>query len=60
MIIQIRIIVDVPEGDKLKYPTAIEKIVNCALEEFPELKIARPHSPVTVTIKELEVKVQAT
>ncbi len=59
MIIQIRIVIDVPETDKLRFPTAIEKIIDCALEEFPKLQIARAHSPVVVTIKELDIKVNA-
>jgi len=59
MIIQIRIVVQVPDLDKLKFPAAIEKIIDCAVSEFPDLQIARPHSPVTVTIKELDIKVNA-
>jgi len=53
MLIQIRIVVDVPLQDELRFPEAIEKIINCAVEQFPGLKINHAHSPVTVTIKEM-------
>lgn len=54
MIIQIRIVIDVPETDKEKFPVAIEKIIEGVREQFPDLKIARPYSPVTVTITGME------
>lgn len=51
MIIQIRIVINVPPADEAKYPQAIEKIIETVRAEFPNLQVARPHSPVTVTIK---------
>lgn len=56
MIIQIRVVIDVPIEDQNKYPTAIDNIVKAITAEFPGLKVARPHSPVVVTIKGIENK----
>ncbi len=55
MIIQIRVVIDVPLEDQDKYPEAIEKITNSIVEQFPGFKIARPHSPIVVTIKKMNV-----
>lgn len=54
MLIQIRIVIDVPEKDKDKFQGAIEKVLETVKEHFPELKVDRMHSPVTVTIKDME------
>jgi len=56
MIIQIRVVIDVPLEDQDKYPVAIEHITNTIVEQFPGFKIARPHSPVIVTIKQLNIE----
>ena len=53
MVIQIRIVIDIPEKDKENYPVAIEKILEAVKAQFPEFKTTRMNSPVTVTIKEL-------
>ena len=50
MIIQIRIVIDVPLEDETRFPEAIEKIVDEVARQFPGLQIARPNSPVIVTI----------
>ena len=55
MIIQIRVVIDVPLEDQDKYPEAIEHITNAIVEQFPGFKIARPHSPITVTIKQMNI-----
>jgi len=56
MIIQIRVVIDVPLEDQDKYPVAIENITAAIVEQFPGFKIARPHSPVTVTIKQMNIE----
>lgn len=54
MVIQIRIVIDVPDKDKEKFQGAIEKILEVVKEQFPEFKTTRMNSPVTVTIKDME------
>ena len=53
MVIQIRIVIDVPDKDKEKFQGAIEKIFEVVKEQFPEFKTTRMNSPVTVTIKDM-------
>lgn len=53
MLITIKIVIDVPETDKDKYPVAIENIVEAVRKEFPHLEVNKLHSPVTVFIKEI-------
>ena len=53
MIIQIRVVINVPLEDEDKFPVAIDKITEAIVEQFPGFKIERAHSPVTVTIKQL-------
>lgn len=53
MLIQIRVVIDVPEKDKDKFQGAIEKILEAVKEQFPEFKTTRMNSPVTVTIKDM-------
>lgn len=54
MVIQIRIVIDVPEKYKDKFQGAIEKLIETVKEQFPELKTTRMNSPVTVTIKDMD------
>ena len=54
MLIQIRIVIDVPAKDKDKFQGAIEKILETIRSLFPDLKVDRMHSPVTVTIKDMQ------
>lgn len=53
MLIQIRVVIDVPEKDKDKFQGAIEKILEAVKEQFPDFKTTRMNSPVTVTIKDM-------
>ena len=57
MLIQIRIVIDVPDKDKDKFQGAIENILETVREQFPDLKTDKMHSPVTVTIKDMEEQV---
>lgn len=50
MVIQIRIVIQVPAEDERKFPEAIEHIVDTVKQEFPALQVFKLHSPVTVTI----------
>ena len=54
MLIQIRVVIEVPEKDKDKFQGAIEKILETVRAQFPDLKTNQMHSPVTVTIKDME------
>jgi hypothetical protein len=54
MVIQIRVVIDVPEKDKENFQAAIENIIEAIKAQFPDLKTTRMNSPVTVTIKDLE------
>jgi hypothetical protein len=56
MIIQIRVVIDVQLEDQDRFPAAIEKITDAIVEQFPGFKIARPHAPVIVTIKQLNLE----
>jgi hypothetical protein len=57
MLIQIQIVIYVPDKDKERFQDAIENITEAVKEEFPDLKVDRMHSPVTVTIKDMEEQV---
>ena len=50
MVIQIRIVIQVPAEDERKFPEAIERIVDTVKEQFPALQVIKLHSPITVTI----------
>ena len=50
MVIQIRIVIQVPAEDERKFPEAIERIVDTVKEQFPALQVFKLHSPITVTI----------
>jgi phage terminase Nu1 subunit (DNA packaging protein) len=54
MIIQIRIVIDIPEHEQEKFPQVIESTVDFVVQQFPEYKIALPRSPVIVTIDRFE------
>jgi hypothetical protein len=56
MIIEIRVVIDVPEKDKEDFQEAIENILKFVREQFPRLKTTYTHSPVIVTIKDMDVK----
>ncbi len=53
-LIQIRIVIDVPETDRDKFQGAIEKILETVRAQFPDLKTNQMYSPVTVTIKDMQ------
>jgi len=59
MLIQIRIIIDVPLQDQKRYPEAIENIVAEVVHQFPGLKMSKEHSPVTVTIKDFGQEIKS-
>lgn len=50
MVIDIRVVIEVPEKDQDNFPNAIEAILETVKAEFPELKTHRKHSPVVVKI----------
>ena len=56
MLIQIRVIINVPLEDENRYPQAIENIVAAVKKEFPGLTIEHAHSPVTVIITDIGKK----
>jgi hypothetical protein len=58
MIIQIRIVIDIPKTDEEKYSQAIEKITEVVKKEFPDLQTTRMYSPIVVTIKEMTAEVK--
>lgn len=57
MVIDIRVVIEVPEKDQHNFPNAIEKILETVKAEFPELKTYKKNSPVTVRIKEFRENV---
>jgi hypothetical protein len=52
-LIEIRVVIYVPDKDMDKSTDAIARIGDVIRNVFPDFKIARLHSPMTVTIKEL-------
>lgn len=53
MLIEIRVVIHVPDEDKKKFSVAIERITDAIYQEFPNLKKSIYHSPITVSIKEM-------
>lgn len=54
MVIQIRVVIQVPKGEEAGYPEKIERIVEAVNWEFPGTKSTTSRSPVTVTIDEFQ------
>ena len=54
MVIQIRIVIQVPAEDEARFPEAIERIVDTVNEQFPALQVFKLHSPVTITIERFD------
>lgn len=53
MILEIRVVIDVPPEDVEKREDVIEGIMDIVKEKLPNLRVVRRYSPVTVTIREL-------
>lgn len=56
MIIEIRIVVDVPKEDEDNFHIAMEKITQTVREQFPHLSAVPSDPPVTVTIRDRDME----
>ena len=54
MIIQIRIVIDVPKKDESRFSEVIEETTDFIIKQFPEYKVVLPRSPVVVTIDKFD------
>lgn len=54
MIMEIRVVVEVPKDDEEKRQEVIDGILDVVREKLPNLRKAARHSPVTVTIRDLD------
>ena len=54
MIIQIRIVIDVPKKDESRFSEVIEETTDFIIKQFPEYKVTLPRSPVVVTIDKFD------
>lgn len=58
MIMEIRVVIEVPDQDREKQQEVIEGILDVIKEKLPNLRKAKRHSPITVTIRELNESVE--
>ena len=54
MIMEIRVVIDVPDEDKDKQQDVIEGIIEVVKVKLPNLRTVRRYSPINVTIRGLD------